>query len=128
MQRLPFMIGGAAAFLAAHAFEVATWRELFASGDNVTPWFLNSGRAVAVTAVAIAIAAFVAIATGTRGRRPRVLSDGAAVAAGAGLAMTVTLFVVGPGSIAPLVLVIGWTITAASAAIGAVLGTRIPNP
>ncbi|HEX7140067.1 MAG TPA: hypothetical protein VF219_19605 [Vicinamibacterales bacterium] len=112
---------GAAAFLAMHAVEVHRWREWFDASASHVPWFLNNGRAATLTMAGVAVAAAVDAAVWARSAR-NAGRQSLDVAGGAALAMTITLFVIGPGSIFPIVLVAGAGLMTASAVLGGWLG------
>jgi hypothetical protein len=118
MMRWTSLVLGAATFLAAHAIERAAWQSWF--GPANSPWFLNSGRAVAFTTACILVAGVLA---GVFSRdRDDALVHGGNVAAGAVVAMAVVLFLgPGPGTIFPIVLVIGTVIVAMSSFAGTLL-------
>jgi hypothetical protein len=118
---------GAAAFLAAHGVEVWLWRSAFAPSGDSTPWFLNSGRAVAFTAACLLLASAVhaALRRGPQGARGSAVAPGLASAAGAWVAMAAVLAVLGPGNIFPIVLAAGALIAAAACTAGAFLGIRV---
>jgi hypothetical protein len=107
---------GAAAFLLADAIESRYWG-WFAGGLQVSPWFLNAGRAAALTSVGVFAAGLLAGATVRRTVDKAVL--GGCVAAGSCAAMTAVLFARGPGSIFPLVLLVGAAVLLPCAAAGA---------
>lgn len=111
---------GAAAFLAAHAIEVAGWRAWFGPQHEV--WFLNSGRAAAFTAACLFAVAFVA-AIASRARRDEAIAYGGSPAAGAFVAMTAVLFATGPGTIFPIVLAFGAVFAIVTCVAGAVAGS-----
>jgi hypothetical protein len=112
---------GAATFLAAHAVEVWAWRAWFAPRGDFGAWFLNSGRAVAVTVLCLFVVSLVSGAVGSAGQRDSLLR-GASFSGGAIAVMTVVLFTIGPGTIWPIVLISGAAIIAASGVIGAFAG------
>jgi uncharacterized membrane protein len=121
MIRPKLLFLGAATFLAAHAVEVAGWRDWFYG--VYAPWFLNSGRAVAMTAGAlVAVAAIVAL---TIPDRREWLVAGLSLAAGAAIAMAVVLFAVGPGTLFPIAIVVGAAVIAVSSAAGAFAGAAV---
>jgi len=97
---------GAVVFVAAHLVLMAGWREWFQPGGDFPPWFLNSGRAVALTAALLFIAgALVGLAT--RGGAREVIVTGGNLAGGATVAMCVVLALTGPGTLFPIALTIG---------------------
>jgi hypothetical protein len=81
-------------------------------------WFLNSGRNVA----AIELTLFVSAAVVAFLQRGRWGEGAAAFAAGATWAMGATLFVIGPGTIFPIVMGIGGALMVAAVAVGTVAG------
>lgn len=130
VQRLASVSIGSAAFVTAHLIEVRAWHRWFAPGSDFAPWFLNSGRAVAFTAACLFVAgAFISILSRPSSRGASGLGDasvlGGFVAVGAALAMTVVLMWMGPGTLAPIALGIGWATAAASTVSGALVGALI---
>ena len=118
MLRWTSLVSGAGAFLAAHAVERAAWLSWF--GPAYSPWFLNSGRAVAFTAGCVLVAGLLASALARD--RDDALVHGGNVAAGAAVAMGFVLFLgPGPGTISPVVLLIGTVIVAVSGVAGTLL-------
>jgi hypothetical protein len=112
------VLAGAAAFLAAHVVEQFLWTAWF-GGAGIKAWFLNSGRAVVATMLCVCVAEVI---SGYPERDRRELMRGAAGVAGGGIvAMVVTLAVNGPGTIWPLVLIIGGALVIAAAFAGAVV-------
>ena len=106
---------GAATFLAAHAVERAFWRSWFSA--EWEPFFMNSGRAVALTAACILIAGLLA-ALLARDRRDALVHAGN-VTAGAAAVMIFTLFAAGPGTLFPIAIVLGIVILAVGSCLGA---------
>jgi hypothetical protein len=106
MLRLKSFALGAVAFLAAHFVESRFWRQWFEPGGGHQPWFLNSGRGVALTTAVLGVAAVLAAVAWARDQ-----SDANAhalnLAIGAALAMGLTLLAIGPGTIFPIVLLLG---------------------
>jgi len=115
---------GAVAFVCAHVIQTLTW-QWFASAHE--PWFLNSGRAGAVTAAFLFFAG--AIVGGFSGGDP--LRLGASVGGGAAVAaLVVLLWQVGPGNLFPIVIVIGTIVLMASSCAGSAAGwmlKRLPK-
>jgi len=128
------MLGGAA-FLAAHGLEVYRWRDWFDASNKFGPWFLNSGSAIMLTSATVAAAAALSAMLWARSGR-RASRQSLEVGGGAALAMAITLFVIGPGSIFPIVLAIGTMVLTVSSFLGAWLGfaaawglgTRLDRP
>lgn len=115
------LVFGAVVFVGAHLVLLATWRRWFDPGGAYPVWFLNSGRAVAVTTAWLLIAALLgalAVPPAPDAVGRRMLS----VAIGAVAAMAVVLFVTGPGTIFPIVLAIGAVLVAAPVAAGTYIG------
>lgn len=115
---------GAAAFLVAHTIERMMWVSFFAAGDTAHPaWFLNSGRAALVTAISLAVAGLV-VGRSLSDRR-ELIPCAANVAGGGIVAMIVTLLVMGPGTIFPLVIIIGGALVIAGAFAGALVASAL---
>jgi hypothetical protein len=110
----PFVAG-------AITFAATEWWLLTASpgsGTSDPGWFLNGRESgLAVTAAIGLLAAVLATV-----RRSGWLSGAAACAAGAAVAMTLVLFLIGPGAIFPIVIAFGTVVLAGSALIGTGLG------
>jgi hypothetical protein len=81
-------------------------------------WFMNGREAglAMITTIALVSALLTAV------RRANWLTGAAAFTAGAAGAMTIVLFVTGPGTIFPIVMAIGTVVLAAAAFAGAGLG------
>ena len=113
--------GGFVAFVVAHAIEAAKWSGWFDGAAE--PWFLNSGRAALLTIAAVGLtsAGLAALVEST----PAV--GGLSVAAGAFVAMAAVLFLKpgGPGTIFPIVLVVGGGFLLLGSVVGAWTGTRV---
>jgi hypothetical protein len=83
-------------------------------------WFLNSGRNVAtITGVIAVVALLVAV------RRRWTISETGAFGVGVLIAMVGTLFTIGPGTIFPLVIVVGAVVLGVAITIGTALGHGI---
>jgi len=108
---------GGAAFLAAHAVQVWAWRAWFAPAGDFAAWFLNSGRAAAFTAACLFVVSAISSAFGSADRRDSLVR-GAYFSGGAVAVMTVVLFITGPGTIWPIVLVAGAAIVITSGVSG----------
>ena len=114
------IIAGAVTFSLAHAIEVEAW-PWFDPAGATTPWFLNAGRATAFTAACLAVLGVIYGAIASSSGYSAIVR-GCSVAMGAILAMTFVLFVNGPGTLFPIVLVVGAAITVASTVSGAMVG------
>jgi hypothetical protein len=112
---------GAVAFFAAHLIESAAWTTWF--DGEYTPWFLNSGRAVAFTAGLLLIIGLAAGITTLAWRDSMITA--ANVLAGAVAAMIVVLFAVGPGTLFPIAIVIGVAVLGVSSAAGVFAGSAL---
>jgi hypothetical protein len=112
---------GAAVFAAAHLAQAALWRAWFQPGGDFSPWFLNSGRAVAFTAGWL-FAAGVVVGITTRGELRESILAGGNLGAGAAMAMSIALAVIGPGTIFPIALAIGAGIALFCSVAGALVG------
>jgi hypothetical protein len=113
--------GGFFTFVVAHTIEAAKWSDWF--HGTAEPWFLNSGRAVLLTIVTVGLTS--AVVAALVESTPAV--SGVSVAAGAFVAMTMVLFLKpgGPGTIFPIVLVVGGGFLLLGSVIGAWTGTRV---
>jgi hypothetical protein len=103
------------------AFGAAQLLLFLLAGPSTAPtidssaWFLNSGRGVLIMTIVLALAA---AATGL-GSSPRsVWRAAAAFSGGAAAVMVVFVFALGPGTIFPIVIVIGTAIIAVAAVTG----------
>ena len=95
---------GAVAFLVADAVEARYWG-WFAGGVRFSPWFLNAGRAALFTATCVLVAGALA---GAMAREPRrKVLQCLCVTGGACIAMASVLFSRGPGTLFPIVLLLG---------------------
>jgi hypothetical protein len=117
---------GAVAFAGAHAIEVARWREWFDPDGRYGAWFLNAGGAVALTLGILALTTAVTTASARTARDAAIQS--LTIACGAAAAMAVTLFVLGPGNIFPIVLAAGTGLFVLSCVGGAFLGLAVSTP
>jgi predicted Na+-dependent transporter len=115
MMRWTSLALGAATFLAAHAVEVVMWTAWFA--PEFPPFFTNSGRAVAFTTACVLIGGLLA-GLSARDRRD-VLIHAGNVTAGAAIAMAGALFWSGPGTLFPIVMVLGIVQLAVASFLGA---------
>lgn len=111
------LLFGAALFVAAHVALLATWRRWFDPAGAYPVWFLNSGRAVAVTTAWLLIVPLIG-ALAVPPARDAVGRRMLSVALGAVAAMAGVLFVTGPGTIFPIVLAVGAVLVAAPVAAG----------
>jgi hypothetical protein len=114
------VVVGALAFVAAHFVVRAAWPWLD-SGRGESPWFLNAGRGVAITAGLLFLAAALRSGVAAADRRTAV-QHGLDFALGAVAAMAIVLFTIGPGTLFPIVIVIGAVVIAAAALAGALAG------
>jgi len=121
MLRVVAFIVGAVAFWAAHAVERARWSDWFHGAYD--PWFLNSGRAIVLTMSVVAVASAVVAALAASARRVRGLT----ICAGAFAAMTTVMFLkpAGPGTIFPLVMVVGGVLLLFASVLGAWTGSSL---
>jgi hypothetical protein len=115
---------GAAAFGAAHIVEVLTWRVLFEPGLEQTPWFLNSGRAVAFAAACLFLTSLL-YARMARRAQTTWTAGAVALTAGAVVAMTIVLAVRGPGTIFPIAWTVGALILSAACSAGSFIATKL---
>src|SRR4051812_48749779 len=83
-------------------------------------WFLNSGRNVATITAVIAVVAAVLAA-----RRRWTIGDTATFGLGVLVAMVGTLFTIGPGTIFPIVIVVGSVVAGVTILVGTAVGYAI---
>jgi hypothetical protein len=119
---VPFAAVGATVFTAVQ------YLLFIASGDLANDrldgdgWFLNNTRNVIVVLTVLVVAA----AAVTAARRPAQLVQAAgAFALGAIGAMAAALFLIGPGTIFPIVLIVGAGLVIAAAASGSFAGSTL---
>jgi hypothetical protein len=124
MIRWKSAVFGAVVFVAAHLVLMAGWREWFQPGGDFPPWFLNSGRAVALTAAALFIAGAV-VGLVTRGGVRDAIVAGGNLAGGAIVAMCVVLALIGPGTIFPIALTIGAGVIVFNCMAGALMAWAV---
>ena len=115
---------GAVMFGAAHLVLTARWREWFQPGGDFPPWFLNSGRAVALTA-ALLFMAGVVVGLTTRGPARESIVAGGNLAGGAIVAMCVVLAFTGPGTLFPIALTIGAGVIVFNCVAGALMAWAV---
>jgi len=108
-------------FLAAHAVEVRQWSAWF--GGAHPPWFLNSGRAIVFTLGCVCAASCMMALFSASAQRVR----GITFAVGSFVAMTAVMFLQkgGPGTIFPIVMVVGGLLILVSSTFGAFIGAEI---
>ncbi len=124
MRRSVVLAVGALTFLALHLFLAATWQTWFDAGQALAPWFLNSVRSVECTVAVFALVGFaVSALDGASGVDTRVAAA-AYLALGALVPMVAVLFTMrnGPGTLFPIVALVGWVVVFVGAAAGACLG------
>jgi len=90
------------------------------AGISAPGWFLNSGRNVLLVGSILAIGAAV-----VRARKAASDRDAVFYGIGAVAAMIVTLSVIGPGSIFPIVIVFGTCVVAFAVGLGATCGAAV---
>jgi hypothetical protein len=114
----PRVSGFMSAVLGGITFAAAQLPLLFAPTRSLSRspgWFLNTGEGVALVGIALGVTAvIVGFAGGVRAA--------VAFALGAVAAMAATLFVIGPGSVFPIVLVVGTVVIGCAVAAGSLVG------
>jgi hypothetical protein len=114
------IVAGFCIFVAAQAALV-----LASGGSRLTidgeAWFLNSARGV-VTLAGMVAAASAAMSARWSSRMPLLVS---AVTLGASLAMTLMVFVIGPGTLFPIVIAVGTAILGTAVVAGSLLGRTL---
>jgi hypothetical protein len=120
-QSVLHILAGAVAFAAAQAV-------LFlVSGDTRRPtvdspgWFLNSGRGVLVMAVVASVACGAAIRAWPAGT---IWKGWVAFVGGAAIALVISVFALGPGTIFPIVIAAGLAVVG----VGALIGSAAARP
>ncbi len=124
MIRWKSAVFGAVVFVAAHLVLMAGWREWFQPGGDFPPWFLNSGRAVALTAAVLFIAGAL-VGLVTRGGVREAIVAGGNLGGGAIVAMCVVLALTGPGTIFPIALTIGAGVIVFNCLAGALMAWAV---
>ena len=116
MARWIAFVVGLVAFLLVHYVEWLMWNVWF--GGMHEPWFLNAGRAVAVTTVSLLVASMVVGA---------LQLPGLMFSAGAFVAMTGVLVLKqrGPGNIFPIAMAFGGILILGTGTLGAWIGREI---
>lgn len=114
-------LSGALGALAFCAAQIPLLIAMPAAGGIAEPgWFLNSGRTVLLVGLTLAIGAAVLTA-----RRQASDRDAIFYGIGAVVAMIVTLFVIGPGTIFPIVIVFGTAIAVFAVGVGGTCGAAV---
>ena len=95
---------------------------VFAQRYTPTGWWLNSGQGVAITSLVLALLAVPIGAALSWPLQSRSVVWPGALWAGANIGLAIVLFRVGPGSIFPIVLVVGAGISAIAVGAGSLCG------
>jgi len=119
-----FIAVGFGTFLLLHVFFALTWNSLFKWGSVDRPWFLNSGAATRLTLTVLFVVSLIAGLCVRVPQRTRLLA-GLGMCGGATAAMVIWLFVIGPGTIWPIVTVIGSLLVTPAVALGIALASLI---
>jgi hypothetical protein len=115
---------GVLAFVAAHIVLTAAW-PAFDPARAHRAWFLNSGRAVTFTVVwMFGTGWFIGALPRSSRAHADAATSAASYAAGSVAAMIVVLFVIGPGTLFPIAVVLGAGLLAAPAMTGIIAGGR----
>lgn len=120
------LIGGAATFVVVHSVAVLVWPRVDRATGVTDAWWLDSTSTVVAVFVLMTVTSWFAL----RSHRRSLVASAITWPAGAMLAMAIGLFIVGPGNIWPLVLIVGWGIIGIAAALAAwvvLLTEREPN-
>ena len=120
MLRWKSFVLGAVAFLAAHIVQVSRW-DWFESPALHPAWFLNSGRAVGLTFCCLFLVS-AAVSALADADHKAVFRSEANLFAGSLMLMLVVLIFVGPGSIFPIVIVVGAAVLLFGIVLGAFVG------
>lgn len=109
---------GALAFIAIQLLLFVLAGDAPATSESGSGWFLNTAASLAaVVGIIAAASAVLALVT----PHSNVWQGSGAFAAGATIAMAVSLFVIGPGNIFPIVIVVGGAFITIAAFAGGVL-------
>jgi len=122
-----YALVGAVTFVAFHQALAATWQTWFDGGGGHSPWFLNVVDAVLAATIVFFV---VGLATSVLipERRVEETSLGACqLVAGAAVPMIATLATLpeGPGSLAPVAIVIGIIVLLVPTVAGALVGVAV---
>jgi hypothetical protein len=115
-----YVVAGFGIFMAVQVALFLVSGESRLTSDN-EGWFLNSGRGVLLLAAAFGLAS-AAMAVLWSHRPPQLAAP---VTLGAVLAMTIVLFMIGPGNLFPVVIAVGTTILGAAVLAGSLLGRSL---
>ena len=115
-------VAGSVAFAAAQLLLFLLAGQNSAATIDSSGWFLNSGRGVLIMTIVLALAA---AAMGLGSSPPSVWRAAAAFSGGAAAVMVVFVFALGPGTIFPIVIVIGTAIIAVAAVTGGAISWSV---
>jgi hypothetical protein len=115
-------VAGAIAFATTQYLLIASSGGSTATMEGGPGWFLNTGTSLAIVTGVLATAS--ALVTAVM-RPSNVWPAAGAFALGASVAMAVALFIVGPGTIFPIVIAIGGLCIAIAAIAGAYAGVAV---
>ena len=119
-----FIALGSGTIVLLHVFFALTWNSLFKWVGVGWPWFLNSGATVVLTLTVLFVVALIAGLCVRVPQRTRLLA-GLGMCGGANAAMVVVLFVVGPGNIWPMVIVMGSLLITPAVILGIAIASLI---
>lgn len=113
----PLFLGGALTFVVLHGAVVVLMPMTAVSRVGLDGWWLNAVETLVAVGLGMSVASWLVL----RRHATRLTGHAIAWALGAMAAMTVTLAVIGPGNIWPIVLVVGSVVLGLSVAVGAAL-------
>ncbi len=120
-----FSAVGFGTFVLLHVFFALTWNSLFTTrGGAPTPWFLNSGATIVLTLTVLFVVSLIGGLCVRVPQRTRLLA-GLGMCGGTNAAMVVVLFVVGPGNIWPMVIVMGSLLITPAVILGIAIASLI---
>ena len=119
-----FIVVGFGTFVLLHVFFALTWNSLFKWHSVDVPWFLNSGASIVLTLTVLFVVSLIAGLCVHVSRRTRLLA-GLGMWGGANIAMIVVLFVLGPGNMWPIVIVMASLLMTPAVALGTALASLV---
>ena len=119
-----FIAVGFGTFVLLQVFFALTWNSLFKWGGVDRPWFLNSGATIVLTLTVLFVVSLIAGLCVRVPQRTRLLA-GLGMCGGANATMVVWLFVIGPGNIWPIVIVMGSLIITPAVILGIAIASLI---
>ena len=104
--------------------KILAWASTFAHHGVKQAWFLNSGRAIVATAVGLFVAALL-VGLLASSLQLHWLRSAVAMSVGVVVTMCVMLFVMGPGTIWPIIIFMGTAYTVPPILVGTAVGVGL---